>query len=185
MGWIPILVFIAMVFLFFVILYNRLVTLRNLVKNSWHQIEVQLERRADLIPNLVETVKGYAAHEKGAFENIAKARAMFSEATDVKQKAEATNMLTSALKSLFAVVENYPELKANQNFLRLQEELSGIESRIAYERESFNDAVLQFNNTQQIFPYSVVAYLFGFTPRYYFEVDEPLKRQAPEVGFGK
>jgi LemA protein len=185
MGWIPIIIFLGGLFIFFVILYNRLVTLRNLVKNSWHQIEVQLERRADLIPNLVETVKGYAAHEKETFENIAKARAMFTEATDVKQKAEATNMLTSALKSLFAVVENYPELKANQNFLRLQEELSGIESRIAYERESFNDAVLNYNNTQQIFPYSMVAYLFGFTPRYYFEVDEPLKRQAPEVKFGK
>ncbi|HEX9916694.1 MAG TPA: LemA family protein [candidate division Zixibacteria bacterium] len=185
MGWISILIFLGILFILFVTLYNRLVTLRNLVKNSWHQIEVQLERRADLIPNLVEAVKGYAAHEKGVFENIAKARAMFSEAIEVKQKAEATNMLTSALKSLFAVVENYPELKANQNFLKLQEELSGIESRIAYERESFNDAVLQFNNTQQIFPYSMVAYLFGLTPRYYFEVDEPLKRQAPEVGFGK
>lgn len=185
MGWILILVIIGCVFIVLIILYNRLVTLNNLTKNAWHQIEVQLERRADLIPNLVETVKGYATHEKETFENIAKARAVFSQATDVKQKAEATNMISSALKSLFAVVENYPELKANQNFLKLQEELSGIESRIAYERESFNDAVLLYNNTQQIFPYSMVAYLFGFTPRYYFEVDEPFKRKLPEVEFGK
>jgi len=185
MGWISVLAIIGCVFIVWVILYNRLITLSNLTKNAWHQIEVQLERRADLIPNLVETVKGYAAHEREAFENISKARAIFSQAGDMNQKAEATNMLTAALKSLFAVAENYPELKANQNFLKLQGELSGIESRIAYERESFNDAVLLYNNTQQMFPFSVVAYLSGFTPRYYFEVNEPLKRRTPEVELGK
>lgn len=185
MGWIPIIVLVGGLAVGLVVLYNRLITLRNLTENSWHQIEVQLQRRANLIPNLVKTVKGYAAHEKGVFKNVTKARAMQTKAKNVSEKAEATNQMNFALKSLFAVVENYPELKANQNFLMLQEELSGIESRIAYAREIFNDAVLQYNNTQQIFPYTMVAYLFNFKPEDYFVVGEPSKRGVPKVSFSK
>jgi LemA protein len=164
-------------------LYNRLVTLRNQCENNWHQIDVQLERRADLIPNLVETVKGYAAHERGVFEAVTKARAQVTQAGTVKEKAEASDMLSSALKSLFAVAENYPELKANQNFLMLQEELSGIESKIAYARQAYNDVVMSFNNSQQTFPANFIANLFGFKTRDYFEVESKEKRDVPKVDF--
>jgi LemA protein len=163
-------------------LYNRLVKLRNQSDNAWHQIDVQLQKRADLVPNLVETVKGYAAHERGTFEAVTKARSIYSQAGTVQEKAQATNMLTSALKTLFAVVENYPELKANQNFLLLQEELSGIESKIAYARQFYNDMVLSFNNAQQVFPANIIAGWFGFKPREYFEIEET-KREAPKVDF--
>jgi LemA protein len=165
-----------------IFIYNRLVTLRNRSDNGWHQIDVQLQRRADLVPNLVETVKGYAAHEKGVLEEVTKARSIYSQAGTVKEKADATNMLTSTLKTLFAVVENYPELKANQNFLLLQEELSGIESKIAYARQFYNDVVMTFNNTQQVFPSNIIANMFGFKPREYFEIEET-KREAPKVDF--
>jgi LemA protein len=163
-------------------LYNKLVKLRNRSENAWYQIDVQLQKRADLVPNLVETVKGYAAHEKGVLEEVTKARSIYSQAGSMKEKAEATNMLTGALKTLFAVVENYPELKANQNFLLLQEELSGIESKIAYSRQFYNDVVLSFNNAQQVFPSSIIARWFGFKPREYFEIEET-KREAPRVDF--
>jgi LemA protein len=163
-------------------LYNKLVKLRNRSENAWHQIDVQLQKRADLVPNLVETVKGYAAHEKGVLEEVTKARSIYSQAGTMKEKAEATNMLTGALKTLFAVVENYPELKANQNFLLLQEELSGIESKIAYSRQFYNDVVLSFNNAQQVFPSSIIARWFGFKLREYFEIEET-KREAPRVDF--
>jgi LemA protein len=171
---VPILIIIA--------LYNRMVKLRNQSDNAWHQVDVQLERRADLVPNLVETVKGYAAHERGVFEAVAKARSIYSQAGTMQEKAEATNMLTSALKTLFAVVENYPELKANQNFLMLQEELAGIESKIAYARQFYNDVVLSFNNAQQVFPSNIIAGWFGFKPREYFEIEET-KREVPKVDF--
>jgi LemA protein len=163
-------------------LYNRLIKLRNRSDNAWHQIDVQLQKRADLVPNLVETVKGYAAHEKGVLEEVTKARSIYSQAGTLKEKAEATNMLTGALKTLFAVVENYPELKANQNFLMLQEELSGIESKIAYARQFYNDMVLSFNNAQQVFPSNIIANWFGFKPREYFEIEDT-KREAPRVDF--
>lgn len=166
-------------------LYNHLVVLRNRGDNAWHQIDVQLQKRADLVPNLVETVKGYAAHEKQTFENVTKARAMYSQAGDIKGKAEATNMLTSALKSLFAVAENYPELKANQNFLLLQEELSGIESKVAYARQFYNDTILAYNNARQVFPSSIIANMFNFQEKDYFEIEEPSKRAVPKVDFGK
>jgi len=166
-------------------LYNHLVVLRNRGDNAWHQIDVQLQKRADLVPNLVETVKGYAAHEKQTFENVTKARAMYSQAGDIKGKAEATNMLTSALKSLFAVAENYPELKANQNFLLLQEELSGIESKVAYARQFYNDTILAYNNARQVFPSSIIANMFNFQEKDYFEIEEPSKREVPKVDFGK
>lgn len=174
---------IVLIFLGGILFYNRLINLRNRVENAWHQIDVQLLKRADLIPNLVETVKGYAKHEKEVFEKVTQARASMTQAGTIKQKADATNMLTSALKSLFAVVENYPELKANQNFLLLQEELSGIESKIAYARQFYNDTVMNYNRTQQLFPSNIVASLFGFTLKDYFEIEEPGKREAPRVDF--
>jgi len=174
---------LVLIFLIGIFIYNRLVNLRNRSENAWYQIDVQLLKRADLIPNLVETVKGYAKHEREVFENVTKARASVTQAGTVKEKADATNMLTNALKSLFAVVENYPELKANQNFLLLQEELSGIESKIAYARQFYNDTVMNFNRTQQLFPSNIVASLFGFTSKDYFEIEEPEKREAPRVDF--
>ncbi len=164
-------------------IYNRLVVLRNRGDNAWHQIDVQLERRADLVPNLVETVKGYAAHEKGVFEAVTKARTQWAQAGTVKEKAEADGMLTSALKTLFAVAENYPDLKANQNFLMLQEELAGIESKIAYARQFYNDTILAYNNAQQVFPSNIIANMFNFKPREYFEVEGEGKREVPKVGF--
>lgn len=174
---------LVLIFLGGIFIYNRLINLRNRSENAWYQIDVQLLKRADLIPNLVETVKGYAKHEREVFENVTKARASVTQAGTVKEKADATNMLTNALKSLFAVVENYPELKANQNFLLLQEELSGIESKIAYARQFYNDTVMNYNRTQQLFPSNIVASLFGFSPKDYFEIEEPEKREAPRVDF--
>ena len=168
--------------LILIFLYNKLIRLRNRSENAWHQIDVQLQKRADLIPNLVETVKGYAKHEKNVLEEVTKARSIYSQAGTMKEKADATNMLTGALKTLFAVAENYPELKANQNFLLLQEELSGIESKIAYARQFYNDVVLSFNNSQQVFPSNIIAGWFGFKPREYFEIEET-KREVPKVDF--
>lgn len=162
-------------------LYNRLVVLRNRVDNSWSQIDVQLRRRYDLIPNLVETVKGYAAHEAGTFEKVTEARNMAMSADTVKAQAEAENMLSSTLKSLFAVAEAYPDLKANENFKMLQEELSGTESKIAYARQFYNDSVMSFNTAIQSFPANLIAGMFGFTARDYFEIEaaaaEPVKVQ--------
>ena len=153
-------------------IYNRLVVLRNRIENAWSQIDVQLKRRADLIPNLVETVKGYAAHEKEVFQKVTEARAALVHAEGVRDQAEANNMLTGALKSLFAVAENYPELKANQNFMMLQEELSGVESKIAYARQFYNDTVLKYDNMREKFPSNIVAGMFGFSEREYFAVEE-------------
>lgn len=153
-------------------MYNRLVTLRNRVDNAWSQIDVQLRRRYDLIPNLVETVKGYASHEKETFDRVTQARAAAINAGNVHDQAEAENMLTGTLKSLFAVAEAYPELKANQNFMMLQEELSGTESKIAYARQFYNDSVMTFNTMIQKFPQNLIAGMLGFTEREYFEIEE-------------
>jgi LemA protein len=150
-------------------MYNGLIRLRNQVENSWAQIDVQLKRRFDLIPNLIETVKGYAKHEKELFENVTKARTEFLKAGSVKDKADATNHLSSTLKSLFAVSENYPQLKANENFLQLQEELSGTESKIAYARQLYNDTVMEFNTKIQTFPTNLFANMLGFTQKQLFE----------------
>lgn len=155
-----------------VFMYNRLVVLRNRVDNAWSQIDVQLKRRYDLIPNLVETVKGYAAHEKEVLENVTRARAEAVSAGGVKEQAQKENMLTESLRSLFAVAENYPDLKANQNFLMLQEELSGTESKIAYARQFYNDTVMRFNTRIQMFPTNMIAGLLGFKEREYFETEE-------------
>lgn len=156
-------------------IYNRLVTLRTRVDNGWSQIDVQLRRRADLIPNLVETVKGYAAHERELFEQVTEARARSMGAKGVADQADAENQVSSGLRQLLAVVENYPDLKANQNFLALQEELIGTESKIAYARQFYNDQVMQLNTMIQSFPSSIVARAFGFEERPFFEIDEPVR----------
>jgi LemA protein len=153
-------------------IYNRLVTLRTRVDNGWSQIDVQLRRRADLIPNLVETVKGYAAHERELFERVTEARARSLGATGVADQADAENQVSAGIRQLLAVVENYPDLKANQNFLALQEELIGTESKIAYARQFYNDQVMRLNTLIQSFPSSIVARLFGFQERPFFEIEE-------------
>lgn len=165
-----------------VAIYNRLIALKNRVENAWRQIDVQLKRRADLIPNLVETVKGYAAHEKEAFAQVTDARSRMIQAGNVSEQAQAQNELSGALKSLFAVAEAYPELKANQNFLMLQEELAGTENKIGYARQFYNDAVMGFNQAIQQFPGNFFAGMSGFTPKDYFET-EPATREAPKVKF--
>jgi LemA protein len=176
---------IVAILVFWVVgMYNRLVQLRNRIENAWSQIDVQLKRRVDLIPNLVETVKGYARHEKETFERVIQARSALVNASgsgDVKATAQADNMLTGALKSLFALAEAYPELKANQNFMMLQEELTGTESKIAYARQFYNDTVLQYDNGLEMFPTNILAGMFGFQPKPYFETPagerEPVKVQ--------
>ena len=169
LGAIVILVIVAA--LAFIALYNRLVVLRNRVENAWSQIDVQLRRRYDLIPNLVETVKGYASHESETFEKVTQARNMAIQAQGVAEQGKAENMLTGALKTLFAVAEAYPDLKANQNFLALQEELTSTEGKIAYARQFYNDSVMSFNTAIQSFPANMVAGLFGFVQRDYFEIE--------------
>jgi LemA protein len=163
---------VVLLVLFVVVAYNGLVRLRNRIDNAWAQIDVQLRRRYDLIPNLVETVKGYASHERQTFEDVTKARSNAMNAQGVADQAQAENMISSALKSLFAVAEAYPELKANQNFLALQEELTATEGRIAYARQFYNDEVLKLNTRIQTFPTNMLANTFGFHEREYFEADD-------------
>ena len=172
--------------LFFIAIYNSLVRLRNRVRNAWSQIDVQLKRRHDLIPNLVETVKGYAAHEKETLENVTKARQIAidaSKAGDIGKQIQAENFLTQTLRSLFAVSENYPDLKANQNFLQLQEELTSTENKIAFARQHYNDSVMVYNNKIEMFPSSIVAGMFGFKKGEFFEVEEEAQREPPKVSF--
>ena len=175
------LVLVALVWL--IAAYNGLVRLRNQLENAWAQIDVQLKRRHDLIPNLVETVKGYAKHERETFEEITQARNAAINAQGVQQRAQAENMLTSTLKSLFAVAEAYPELKANQNFLALQEELTSTENKVAFARQFYNDATMQFNTRIQSFPTNLVAGPFGFKAQEFFEVQAATERQAPGIKF--
>jgi LemA protein len=156
--------------------FNRLVRIRNRVDNAWSQIDVQLRRRYDLIPNLVEAVKGYAAHEREVFEEVTRARSQGMEAGTVQDQAHAENQITRGLRQLLAVAENYPQLKANQNFLALQEELTGTESKIAYARQFYNDQVMDLNTRIQSFPSSVVAGLFRFQARPFFDIEEPVAR---------
>ena len=163
-------------------LYNNFVKLRNRVDNAWSQIDVQLQRRLDLIPNLVETVKGYAAHESGTLESVTAARTACMNATTPEQRAEAENVLTGTLKTLFAVSENYPDLKANQNFLELQGELRDTEDKISYMRQSYNDTVMTFNNAIQTFPGVLIAGPFGFKARELFDAAESAAA-APSVKF--
>jgi LemA protein len=165
----------ALVLVYAIYLFNRLVSLRNRVDNGWSQIDVQLRRRYDLIPNLVETVKGYATHERELFEHVAEARSQAIGASTVGDQAQAENQLTAGLRRLMAVAENYPELKASQNFLALQEELTGTESRIAYARQFYNDQVMLLNTRIQAVPSNVVAKIFGFTPREFFDIEDPIR----------
>ena len=159
----------AVVGLFLVYLYNSLIRLRMRVSNAWSQIDVQLKRRYDLIPNLIEAVKGYMKHEKGVLTEVTKARTEMGNATTVNEKAKANNMLTETLKSLFAVAENYPKLRANENFLQLQEELSGTENKIGYARQHYNDVVMEMNNKVQTFPSNIIANLFHFGKKELFQ----------------
>jgi len=163
---------VVLLVLWGIVTYNRLVRYRNQIDNAWSQIDVQLRRRYDLIPNLINTVKGYAAHEKQIFENVAAARSAGVSAKTVGEQAQAENQITQALRQLFAVVENYPDLKANQNFLALQEELTGTEGKIAFARQFYNDQVLVYNNLIQQFPSSAVAGIGGFKSREFFEIEE-------------
>jgi len=179
--WILIAV-VAIVVLWFVFSYNSFIRLRNRIDNAWSQIDVQLKRRFDLIPNLVEAVKGYMKHEKGTLKEITAARTEFLKAEGPAQKAKAENMLSGALKSIFAVAENYPKLEASKNFMQLQEELSGTESKIAYARQFYNDSVLSFNNKCQTFPSKIIAGMFNFTQREFFKTDES-ERKPVKVSF--
>jgi LemA protein len=180
--WLIILIILAAIVLFLIMLFNGLVNLRNQIRNAWAQIDVQLKRRVDLIPNLVETVKGYAKHEKGVLEGVTKARTSFMNATTMEGKAKAANMMTDTLKSLFAVAENYPQLKANENFLQLQEELSGTENKIAYARQFYNDSVMRFNTKIQVFPNNVFASMMGFQEEQLFKAEEA-ERKNVKVSF--
>jgi LemA protein len=166
---------LVLVALYAVYLFNRLVALRNRVDNGWSQIDVQLRRRYDLIPNLVETVRGYAAHEREVFEEVAEARSRAMAAEGVGDQAGAENQVTRGLRQLLAVAESYPALKANQNFLALQEELTATESKIAYARQFYNDQVMRLNTSIQSFPSNLVASAFHFAPREFFDIEEPAR----------
>lgn len=166
---------ILVIVAWFILTYNNFVNLRNRVKNAWAQIDVQLKRRYDLIPNLVETVKGYAKHEKEIFENIAELRAKAMGATSIKDIGESNNQITGTLKTLFAIAENYPELKANEEFLKLQEELTNTENKIAFSRQFFNDIVMNYNAAQQKIPANLIAGMMNLKPEEYYPVDEAEK----------
>ena len=174
---------ILAVVVFIVLMYNRLVSHRNAVKNSWAGIDTQLQRRYDLIPNLVETVKGYMTHERETLEKVTQARTAFLNAGSVKEIAEAENMMAGALKSLFAVSENYPELKASQNFMMLQEELAGTENKISYSRQRYNNTVMEYNNLVQQFPTNIIAGMFNYKLEEFFETENEEVRKAVKVQF--
>ena len=174
---------VAILALYAIYLFNRFIRTRNRVDNAWSQIDVQLRRRYDLIPNLVETVKGYAAHERELFEEVTQARARGENATTVTDQASAENQLTAGLRRLIAVAENYPQLKASENFLALQEELTGTESKIAFARQFYNDQVTILNNLVQSFPSNIVAGVFNFRAREFFEIEETAARGPVTTSF--
>jgi LemA protein len=178
-----VIVLVVLVAIMAISMYNSLVQLRNQVKNAWAQIEVQLKRRHDLIPNLIETVKGYMKHERELLENVTKYRSQAMDAGTVGEKAKAEGMLGGALGQLRVQIENYPDLKANQNFLALQEELTGTENKISFSRQNYNDQVLFYNNKIQMFPSNILAGMFGFKQEEFFEIEEPTERQVPKVSF--
>ena len=180
---IAILVIIVLLVVFVIGIYNALVRLRNQVENAWSQIDVQLKRRHDLIPNLVETAKGYMKHERETFESITQARSQAMGAKGVADAAKAEGALTEALSKFMLVVENYPDLKANQNFLSLQETLTSTENKIAFARQGYNDQVLFFNNKIQMFPSNIIANMFNFTEREFFEIEDAAEREVPKVSF--
>ncbi len=164
-------------------MYNSLVRLRNQVKNAWSQIDVQLKRRHDLIPNLVETAKGYMKHEAGTLERVTAARSQAMSAGSVHDKIKAETQLNSAMSQFYVVVESYPDLKANQNFLALQEELTSTENKIAFARQGYNDQVLFYNNKIEMFPSSVIAAMFNFRKSEFFEIEDQRERAVPQVSF--
>lgn len=173
--WIAILAILLVLILAIIGMYNNLVSLKMRVKNAWAQIDTQLKRRFDLIPNLVETVKGYAAHEQGTLEKVIAARNSYASATSVEDKAAANNELTQTLKSLFALSESYPDLKANENFMALQTELTGTEDKIAYSRQFYNDTVQMYNTAIMKFPGNIIAGMFGYKEEPFFKIDEAEK----------
>ena len=173
----------ALLILWIIVAFNSLVHWRNQVKNAWSQIDVQLKRRYDLIPNLVETVKGYAKHERETLEKVTQARNAAMNAHTPKEVGQAENVLQGTLKSLFALSENYPDLKANQNFLSLQEELSSTENKVSFARQFYNDTTAKFNTLIQSFPKNIIAGIFRFTEQQLFEVEAPEERKAVKVQF--
>lgn len=183
MAGIILLVVLAFLVLLFIGIYNALVRLRRRCDNGWAQIDVQLRRRYDLIPNLVETARGYLKHEREVLENVTRARQQAIDASGVKGQAEAENFLTSTLRSLFAVVENYPELKANENMLALQEEIVSTENKISFARQHYNDCVMTYNTKTETVPSNIVASMFGFKEREFFELEEVEMGEAPKVKF--
>ena len=180
--WI-VLAVVVLIILALIGIYNALVRKRIRCQEAWSQIDVQLKRRYDLIPNLVETVKGYAAHEKETLERVIQARNAAIAADGVQKQAEAENMLTGALRQLFALSEAYPNLKANENFAQLQEELTSTENKIAFSRQHYNDSAAVYNVAREKFPNNIVAGTFGFQKRDYFEIEEPTHRETPQVKF--
>ena len=183
MLWVIVVVAVVVLLLLFLLwTYNRLVRLRNRSENAWAQVDVQLRRRYDLIPNLVETVKGYASHERATFEEVTAARTAAQQAQGVEEQAQAENVLTAALGRLFAVAEAYPELRATENFQQLQGQLADVEQKIAVSRQVYNDTVLTYDNALETVPTNVVAGFFNFRPRAYFEA-EGVTREAPAVQF--
>ncbi|MBD8923939.1 MAG: LemA family protein [Clostridia bacterium] len=184
MGWI-ILAIVVILVIAIISMYNGLVSSRVKVDNAWSQIDVQLQRRFDLIPNFVETVKGYAAHESETFEKITSLRTSWANANTVAEKADLDNQLSGALKTIMAVSENYPDLKANQNFSELSEELRNTENKISFSRQFYNDTVTMYNQKLQIFPSNIIANMFNFTPRELFTVDNAEARKNVKVDFGK
>ena len=184
MGWIILAIVIILV-IAIISMYNGLVSSRVKVDNAWSQIDVQLQRRFDLIPNFVETVKGYAAHESETFEKITSLRTSWANANTVAEKADLDNQLSGALKTIMAVSENYPDLKANQNFSELSEELRNTENKISFSRQFYNDTVTMYNQKLQIFPSNIIANMFNFTPRELFTVDNAEARKNVKVDFGK
>ena len=183
MALIVVLAIIAFLVFFVVSMYNSLIRLRNQVKNAWSQIDVQLKRRHDLIPNLLEAVKGYMVHERETLQNITNARTQAMSATTVEDKSKAELKLTDAMTKFNLVVENYPDLKANQNFLSLQEELSSTENKISFSRQNYNDQVLYFNNKIEMFPSNILAGMFNFTKEAFFELEDKGERAVPKVSF--
>jgi len=174
---------IVLLIIFLIFAYNALIRLRNQVDNAWSQIDVQLKRRHDLIPNLVETAKGYMKHERETFEAITKARSQAMGAKTVSEASKAEGALGEAISRFMLVVENYPDLKANQNFLSVQEELTGTENKIAFSRQNYNDQVLFFNNKTQVFPSNIIANMFNFAQRDFFEIQTAAEREVPKVSF--
>ena len=182
--WI-LLIIVAVIVLWTISTYNGLVTLRQRVKNAWSQIDVQLQRRFDLIPNLIETVKGYMEHEKEVLTKVTELRTAWASAGSVKEKSDLDNQLSGALKTIMAVSENYPDLKANQNFSELQEELQNTENKIAFSRQFYNDIVTKYNTKLEVVPSNIIASMFGFKPEELFEAESAEARKNVKVDFGK